>query len=84
MKNYEAGREIISMNWFDKLLENGTLIYVKCWRKTVHPIILANMQYRLVKRMIDNGDLTKAKKIKREEKPWKDPFTKFGKKGGAQ
>lgn len=41
----------------------GLLVYVKNWGKAVHPIIVANLQYRIVKRLMEQGQLSLAKKI---------------------
>ncbi len=63
-QGYEPGKEIKTIKAFDKAFAKGTLLYVKNWRKTAHPIILANMQYRIVKRFIETRQVFIAKKIK--------------------
>jgi hypothetical protein len=63
MKTYTAGKPIIKLSEFDHALSNGTLLFVKNWNKTAHPIIIANMQYRTVKLFLERGQLFKAKKI---------------------
>ena len=63
MKTYMAGKPILTMSNFNRVLEKGTLLFVKNWNKTAHPIIIANMQYRTVKSFLERGQLFKAKKI---------------------
>lgn len=63
MKTYEAGRPILTLSNFDRALAKGTLLFVKNWNKTAHPIVIANMQYRTVKSFLERGQLFKAKKI---------------------
>lgn len=67
MKSYVAGEAVSSIARLDFALRNGLLLYVKNWDKTAHPIILANMQYRTLKRFIDNGQVFLACKITKEE-----------------
>jgi len=62
-KTYEAGDPILTTGEFDVALENEALLFVKNWDKTAHPIILANMQYRVVKSFIKRKQLFIAKKI---------------------
>ena len=64
MKTYEAGRPIITMRGFDLAFREGRLLFVRNWNKTAHPIILANMQYRVVKGFVERKQLFIAKKIK--------------------
>ena len=63
MKSYMAGKPILTMRGFDSALRNGTLLFVRNWNKTAHPIILANMQYRVVKQFIEHKQVFIAKKI---------------------
>lgn len=63
MKTYRPGLPIRDVGLFDYALREGLLLYVKPWNKTAHPIILANMQYRVVKGFIERGDLALAQKI---------------------
>lgn len=63
-KNYEAGRRIKNLGEFDKALENNTLLFIRHWKMQVfHPIILANMQYRVVKGFIEKTGVYIAKRI---------------------
>lgn len=62
MKTYAAGKPILTLRDFDRALVKGTLLFVKNWNKTAHPIIIANMQYRTVKSFLERGQLFKAKK----------------------
>jgi hypothetical protein len=62
-KTYEAGKPILTVDDFDAAFKEGTLLFVKNWNKTAHPIILANMQYRTVKFFIERKQLFIAKKI---------------------
>lgn len=64
MRTYEAGRPIITVESFDRALKSNALLFVKLWNKTAHPIILANMQYRIVKQFIERKQIFIAKKIK--------------------
>lgn len=57
MKKYGAGEPVNSLAKFDFALRQGLLLFVKNWNKTAHPIILANMQYRTVKRFITDGQV---------------------------
>lgn len=67
MKNFTAGRRVKSIAEFDKILEKGSLIYIHPWKNPVnHPIILANMPYRVVKKFIEQTGVYYAKKIKRK------------------
>jgi hypothetical protein len=63
MKTYGPGEPIISIAQFEFARKNGLLLFVAAWDKTAHPIILANMQYRVVKGFIDNGYVFLAKKL---------------------
>jgi hypothetical protein len=63
MKTYMAGKQILTLSDFDRTFKNETLLFVKCWGRTSHPIIIANMQYRTVKSFLERGQLFKAKKI---------------------
>ena len=63
MKTYGPGEPIKSLAQFEFAFKNGLLLFVKAWDKTAHPIILANMQYRVVKQFIDRGYVFLAKKI---------------------
>jgi hypothetical protein len=62
MKKYEPGEPVDSLAKFEFMLKNGLLVFVKNWNKTAHPIILANMQYRIVKRFIDTKQVFVANK----------------------
>ena len=63
MKTYGPGEPVKSIAQFVFASRNGLLLFVKCWDKTAHPIVLANMQYRVVKGFIDRGQVFLAKKI---------------------
>lgn len=63
MKTYKAGKPILTMHSFDSALKKGTLLFVRGWNKTAHPIILANMQYRTVRKFIEMKQVFIAKKI---------------------
>ncbi len=63
MKTYGPGKPIKSLAQFELAFKNGLLLFVKAWYKTAHPIILANMQYRVMKGFIDHGQIFLAKKI---------------------
>lgn len=66
MKKYKKGAQIKTISAFDKCLANNQLIYIdaRVSGYVRHPIILANMPYRVVKRFIDNGQVYKARRIK--------------------
>ena len=66
-KNYKPGTEIKTIAGLDKALSENRLIFVKNWRKVTHPIILANMQYRVVKGFIESRQLFMAEKINQKE-----------------
>ena len=63
MKTYGPGEPITNMAAFEFVLSMGMLVHVKNWKKTVHPIIIANQQYRVVKTLMEQGQLSLAKKI---------------------
>lgn len=63
MKAYGPGESIKTIEAFDLALEEGALLYVKNWNKTAMPIIIANMQYRVVKQFIKAGQICFAEKI---------------------
>jgi hypothetical protein len=63
MKNYGPGEPVKSLAQFEFALRNGVLLFVKCWNKTVHPIVLANMPYRVARGFIDREQVFIAKKI---------------------
>ena len=63
MKTYGPGILIENMTQFEVALSLGHLLYVKNWDKTAHPVILANMQYRVVKRFVESGQISLARKI---------------------
>jgi hypothetical protein len=67
MTNYKPGKEIKTAAEFDKALSGNRLLYVKNWGKTAHPIILANMQYRVVKGFIERRQVFIAEKIDKKE-----------------
>lgn len=64
MKTYEPGRQIDSMIGFEIAFEKSTLLFVKKWNKTAHPIILASMPYTVVRSFVDQGQVFIAEKIK--------------------
>jgi hypothetical protein len=65
MKTFGPGEPITCALAFNFVLDTpGLLVYVKNWKKAVHPIIVANQQYRVVKRLMEQGQLSLAKKIK--------------------
>ncbi len=63
VKTYGPGNPITIMAQFDFALREGTLLYHKGWNKTVMPVVLANMQYRVVKMFVERGQLSFARKI---------------------
>jgi hypothetical protein len=65
MTNYGPGLPITTIGAFNLALEAGYLLFVKNWNKTAHPIILANMQYRIVKRFVEGGQVSHARKLNR-------------------
>lgn len=63
MKTYGPGEPVTSVAKFEFALKNSFLLFIKAWNKTAHPIILANIQYRVVKGFIDHGQVFLAKKL---------------------
>jgi len=64
MRKYAAGEPITNTADFDFVRSiPGLLVYVKNWKRAVHPVIVANLQYRIVKRLMEQGQLSLAKKI---------------------
>ncbi len=66
MKTYGPGEPIKTIEAFDLALEKGVLLYVKNWDKTAAPVVIANMQYWIVKRFIKAGQICFAEKIKED------------------
>jgi hypothetical protein len=63
MKTFEAGKPILTMRDFGIALRKEKLLFVKGWNRTTHPIIFANMQYRIAKNFIERKQIFIAKKI---------------------
>lgn len=65
MIRYRAGRLVKTMAAFYRALDAGTLLWISSWQKTAHPIILANMQYRIVRTLVERGVVFIARRIKK-------------------
>lgn len=63
MKTYGPGATVEHIIQFEAALQARILLYHKAWGRTVAPIVLANMQYRVVKNFVEQGLLSFARKI---------------------
>lgn len=67
MKTWGPGEPILNTAAFDFVKRTKQLIWVKNWNKAVSPVVLANMQYRTVINFIEQGQLSLALKLNKEE-----------------